>query len=58
MALLNAKCVSPSNAEDLSKVGWSRSSRTDKGVHAARLVVSAKVTVIIRNKITKYSFIC
>jgi len=28
---------------DLSKISWSRSSRTDKGVHAARIVFSGKL---------------
>ena len=32
-----------SNQNDLSKIGWSRSSRTDKGVHAARVVLSGKL---------------
>ena len=44
-ALLAAGFVSESNAVDLSKIGWSRSSRTDKGVHASRIVLSMKLVV-------------
>ena len=35
--------VIESNRDDLAKIGWSRSSRTDKGVHAARVVLSGKL---------------
>ncbi|OIR58675.1 MAG: tRNA pseudouridine synthase A [Amphiamblys sp. WSBS2006] len=42
-ALCKAGCVSQSNAEDPRKVSWMRSSRTDKGVHAAIQVLSAKL---------------
>ncbi len=42
-ALHKAGCISDSNHGQLTKIGWSRSSRTDKGVHAARVVVSAKL---------------
>lgn len=35
--------ISPSNAIDLKKVSWSRSSRTDKGVHALAGVVALKM---------------
>jgi len=38
-------CVSDANHGLLSKIGWSRSSRTDKGVHCARMVISAKLLV-------------
>jgi tRNA pseudouridine38-40 synthase len=43
MALYSVGSIIPSNHGDLSKIGWSRSSRTDRGVHAARLVISAKL---------------
>ena len=33
-ALDAARCILPSNLGNLQKIGWSRSSRTDKGVHA------------------------
>jgi len=33
-ALDAAGCILPSNFGNLQKIGWSRSSRTDKGVHA------------------------
>jgi organic hydroperoxide reductase OsmC/OhrA len=38
-------CITDSNHRDLTKIQWSRSSRTDKGVHCARLCVSAKLEV-------------
>ena len=44
-ALVASGFVSESNAVDLSKIGWSRSSRTDKGVHASRIVLSMKLVV-------------
>lgn len=43
LALINCGLILPSNGEDLSRIDWSRSSRTDKGVHAARIVLSAKL---------------
>lgn len=42
-ALVDIGAMRPSNAEDITKVAWSRSSRTDKGVHAARIILSMKV---------------
>ena len=45
LALLATGAVDARNGEDLGKVGWSRSSRTDKGVHAALTVISAKLLV-------------
>lgn len=44
-ALFRAGHIAESNYRDLAKIGWSRSSRTDKGVHAARLVLNAKLLV-------------
>jgi len=45
-ALIRASIISPLNARPLeSKIGWSRSSRTDAGVHALRLVIAAKLLV-------------
>lgn len=44
-ALNRVGCVIESNQNDLSKIGWSRSSRTDKGVHAARIVLSGKLEI-------------
>lgn len=41
--LHHLKYIKDSNHLDLSKIGWSRSSRTDKGVHCARIVLSAKL---------------
>jgi tRNA pseudouridine38-40 synthase len=42
-ALHRVGCISNDNHESIAKIGWSRSSRTDKGVHAARLLISAKL---------------
>ncbi|KAF0716875.1 Aste57867_2617 [Aphanomyces stellatus] len=44
-ALFKAGCILESNYADMSKIGWSRSSRTDKGVHATAIVLSAKLLV-------------
>lgn len=44
-ALVDIEAILPSNAGDLGKIDWSRSSRTDKGVHAARLIISAKLEI-------------
>lgn len=38
-------CISQANFGDLTKIQWSRSSRTDKYVHSARLVISAKLEI-------------
>lgn len=38
-AIFDAGAMRESNFEDLSKIDWSRSSRTDKGVHAGCIVV-------------------
>ncbi|KAJ0393548.1 hypothetical protein P43SY_006588 [Pythium insidiosum] len=42
-AILAAGAMRESNFADLSKIDWSRSSRTDKGVHAGCIVFSAKL---------------
>ena len=42
-ALTKSGCISESNSADLKKISWERSSRTDKGVHASRIVISAKL---------------
>ena len=39
-ALRASGCVTESNAVSLSKINWSRSSRTDKGVHSLATVTS------------------
>jgi len=44
-AMFKAGLIRESNFGDLDKIGWSRSSRTDKGVHAARLLVCGKLLV-------------
>lgn len=44
-ALVDIGAMRPTNAEDIKKVCWSRSSRTDKGVHAARIILSLKIEV-------------
>ncbi|OQR92340.1 ubiquitin fusion degradation protein [Achlya hypogyna] len=44
-ALFKAGCIRDSNFDDMNKIGWSRSSRTDKGVHASIIVFSGKLLV-------------
>jgi len=45
-ALVAGEFLLPSNADELErKANWSRSSRTDRGVHALRLVISARLLV-------------
>lgn len=44
-ALYKLGCINESNHLDLTKISWSRSSRTDKRVHCARLVISAKLEI-------------
>eukprot|EP00899_Mesostigma_viride_P008275 jgi/Mesvir1/17449/Mv08725-RA.1 len=44
-ALFKVGGIRPSNYGQLSKVGWSRSSRTDKGVHSLVTIVSLKMMV-------------
>ena len=44
-ALHRNGCILESNRGDLGKIQWSRSSRTDKGVHAACLCISAKFEI-------------
>ncbi|CAN0354001.1 unnamed protein product, partial [Discosporangium mesarthrocarpum] len=44
-ALWKAGTISDSNHGDLSKIGWGRTSRTDKGVHAGLNVVAVKLLV-------------
>jgi tRNA pseudouridine(38-40) synthase len=43
-ALYSIGAILPTN--DLQRIDWSRSSRTDKGVHAARIVISAKLEIL------------
>jgi tRNA pseudouridine(38-40) synthase len=42
-ALLRAGVIEPYNYNDLDKIGWSRASRTDAGVHALALVFGVKL---------------
>jgi len=42
-ALANASLIKPSNKEHPKLIGWTRSSRTDRGVHATRTVLSMKL---------------
>jgi tRNA pseudouridine(38-40) synthase len=44
-ALIAEKLVKPENTVSLKKIDWNRSSRTDKGVHAKRIVISAKLEI-------------
>ncbi|CAB1118310.1 unnamed protein product [Ectocarpus sp. CCAP 1310/34] len=42
-ALWKAGAIADSNYGDLNKIGWGRTSRTDKGVHASKTVAAAKL---------------
>jgi tRNA pseudouridine38-40 synthase len=42
-ALYKAGLISPQNYGTLRKIRWSRSSRTDKGVHALKAIISMKL---------------
>lgn len=44
-AMHTAGGVSDENFSDVSKIGWSRCARTDKGVHAAANVISLKLVM-------------
>lgn len=44
-AIFKAGAMRESNFEDLGKIDWARSSRTDKGVHAGCIVVRSAVVV-------------
>ncbi|CAH0515291.1 unnamed protein product [Peronospora belbahrii] len=44
-ALFEAGGIAPTNYGFLQKIGWSRAARTDKGVHAAGQLVTAKLHV-------------
>ncbi|KAL3657427.1 hypothetical protein V7S43_017745 [Phytophthora oleae] len=50
-AILQAGAMRESNFEDLGKIDWSRSSRTDKGVHAGCIVFSGKLLIDEKNKV-------
>ena len=45
-ALFEAKLITEDNFGDLSKLGWKRASRTDKGVHAAMNAVSCRLIIL------------
>mmetsp|Transcript_20481 Transcript_20481/g.19807 ORF Transcript_20481/g.19807 Transcript_20481/m.19807 type:complete len:633 (-) Transcript_20481:154-2052(-) len=47
-ALFKLGCIRESNHKDLNKISWSRSSRTDKHVHSARLVISTKLEISLK----------
>ncbi|KAG1691230.1 hypothetical protein DVH05_027092 [Phytophthora capsici] len=50
-AILQAGAMRESNFEDLGKIDWSRSSRTDKGVHAGCIVFSGKLLIDEEDKV-------
>ncbi|KAI9911819.1 hypothetical protein PsorP6_009650 [Peronosclerospora sorghi] len=50
-AVFKAGAMRESNFEDLGKIDWSRSSRTDKGVHAGCIVFSGKLLIDEENKV-------
>lgn len=43
--MFRAGLISEDNHLDFGKIKWTRSSRTDKGVHAARLIIGVKLVV-------------
>lgn len=47
--LFQARLITEANYGDLKKIKWSRSSRTDKGVHARSTVVGLKMEMDSRN---------
>ncbi|KAE9344494.1 hypothetical protein PF008_g9189 [Phytophthora fragariae] len=50
-AIFKAGAMRESNFEDLGKIDWARSSRTDKGVHASCIVFSGKLLIDEENKV-------
>ena len=44
-AIYDAKFIAETNYGDLKKIGWSRGSRTDKGVHACLNTVTCKLLI-------------
>lgn len=50
-ALFKSGMILQTNYGDLHKIGWSRSSRTDKGVHSLSTIFSAKLEGIWKRKI-------
>jgi tRNA pseudouridine38-40 synthase len=50
-ALFQAGLITESNVGEIRKSGWSRSSRTDKGVHAAGVICSAKLQTLNADEI-------
>ena len=54
-ALFSAEAIAPINYGFPKKYGWSNSARTDKGVHAAAQVCSARVAVPTGDNLDKVS---
>ncbi|TDH69501.1 hypothetical protein CCR75_002255 [Bremia lactucae] len=54
-AILKAGAMRDSNFENLNKIGWARSSRTDKGVHAGCIVFSGKLLIDEENSVDPIS---
>ncbi|KAG3137034.1 hypothetical protein PC128_g25811 [Phytophthora cactorum] len=54
-AIFQACAKRESNFEDLGKIDWARSSRTDKGVHAGCIVFSGKLLIDEENKMDPVS---
>lgn len=44
-ALVRVSAISETNSMSLAKIDWSRSSRTDKGVHASKVIISMKLEI-------------
>ncbi|POM63242.1 tRNA pseudouridine(38-40) synthase, partial [Phytophthora palmivora] len=54
-AIFKAGAMRESNFEDLGKIDWARSSRTDKGVHAGCIVFSGKLLIDEESKVDPVS---
>ena len=46
-AIFDAGAIRASNFDDLGKIDWARSSRTDKGVHAGCIVVRVQTLQLV-----------
>jgi tRNA pseudouridine(38-40) synthase len=56
-ALWKSGSIRDTNRKNLKKIGWDRSSRTDKGVHASKVLLSAKLQVSLADMIDSTSIV-
>ena len=57
-ALFKLGCILPTNRQDLEKIGWSRSSRTDKGAHQLIYVSFYQFWALNQLMYDIYTFVC